>query len=601
MTIEDRVRDALHDYADPIEPVPGSWERISARFDDGVGEMHAPPRSRRPLVLAGTAIALVVLLVAGLVLRDDDRGNRVATTGSVGMPSRILAVTSEGRPQIIDAVSGARLRDLASAPVLPGRQIAVTPDGRDAYVVAGSGDGCADTSIQGLRLAGGFGVSIPRATAPAVSSDGRYLAYLQCPLDAGQPDAILLRDLRTGEEQDFRSPAGTVFGDALVFAEPGRLLFETQELGSGRTAPMALDLATGVMDAGRPPVTADAPEVALPAPPDLVVGDATGRHFVAVVGETLYRWSVGDDEPTKVADGIVTAAWIPDGDAAPKPAADMPKGIAVVRTDGRIADISPVTGAEHSTLGQAAPDAAISAAPDGRTIAVASETRTPGCANPISPRLELWDVVSGARRGVASGAYSPAIGPNGLAAFGISCDGDGLGMTRLATGENYRSDALGGRETESDPRIASVSPLGWSPDGTRLLYWVGVDGENRRRLYVGKLWPAVRAAQTEVTEVPDSDRAQAAAFVDDETLAVAERESPTQSSTTVRFVRLAETAGAFPGPFEIPGYVGSLVADPRGRHLLAVNTDGDLYRWSVHDQVLTKLAEDVTAATWLPW
>jgi hypothetical protein len=40
--------------------------------------------------------------------------------------------------------------------------------------------------------------------------------------------------------------------------------------------------------------------------------DAIGTHFLAVTrGRVLYRWSVGDRAPTKLADGVRAAAWLP--------------------------------------------------------------------------------------------------------------------------------------------------------------------------------------------------------------------------------------------------------------------------------------------------
>jgi hypothetical protein len=52
MKIEERLHDAMHEYADTIEPEPGSWSKIVDRFD----EEPAPRRSAHVgLVFAGVA------------------------------------------------------------------------------------------------------------------------------------------------------------------------------------------------------------------------------------------------------------------------------------------------------------------------------------------------------------------------------------------------------------------------------------------------------------------------------------------------------------------------------------------------------------------
>ncbi|MGI8795626.1 MAG: TolB family protein [Acidimicrobiia bacterium] len=54
-----------------------------------------------------------------------------------------------------------------------------------------------------------------------------------------------------------------------------------------------------------------------------LTSDPSGRHVLALGAAGLYRWSEGDTEPTKIADGIRAAAWVPrvatcrDGDELP--------------------------------------------------------------------------------------------------------------------------------------------------------------------------------------------------------------------------------------------------------------------------------------------
>ncbi len=43
-----------------------------------------------------------------------------------------------------------------------------------------------------------------------------------------------------------------------------------------------------------------------------LVSDGSGQHFLALnqAGD-LYRWSRGDDQPTKVASDVAAATWLP--------------------------------------------------------------------------------------------------------------------------------------------------------------------------------------------------------------------------------------------------------------------------------------------------
>ena len=105
MKIEERLHDAMHEYADTIEPEPGFVVP-----DRGALRRGADAASRaeaRWLVFAGVALALVVALVAVLAVRDDSGGGtRVSTGPAGGMPSRIFAVTETGQPD--DARRGDR-------------------------------------------------------------------------------------------------------------------------------------------------------------------------------------------------------------------------------------------------------------------------------------------------------------------------------------------------------------------------------------------------------------------------------------------------------------------------------------------------------------
>ena len=181
------------------------------------------------------------------------------------------------------------------------------------------------------------------------------------------------------------------------------------------------------------------------------------------------------------------------------------------------------------------------------------------------------------------------------------CDGPSLGFSNLVTEQNYGSDALGSHATERSQSIDFVEPLGWSPDSQRLVYRVHLKDDSRPRSYVGRLWPLVPQAQTQVVELPGGPAVTAATFVDDDTVALAEATSA--GSTEVRRWTVAPGSAEAPSPvlFQVRGQVVSLTADPSGQHFLAVTSAGELYRWSRGDDQPTRLGDGVAAAAWLPW
>ena len=104
MKIEERLHDAMHEYADTIEPEPGSWSRIVRPLRRGAGAVAHPARFarlRRCCARAGRRAR-----------RGARRARRPATArGSrpgpaAGMPSRILAVNEDGHATVLDSTTG---------------------------------------------------------------------------------------------------------------------------------------------------------------------------------------------------------------------------------------------------------------------------------------------------------------------------------------------------------------------------------------------------------------------------------------------------------------------------------------------------------------
>lgn len=650
MKIEDRLSDAMHEYADTIEPDSGSWSKIAARFDDELASPRRP--SRRPLVLAGVTLALVVVLITGLLVRDADDGTRVTTdpNGGAGaaMPKRILAITDTGQPVVLDSTTGDR-QFTYGATIARGSQIAVTPDGQLAYMATGpSYEGCKGHSILQLQIGSGSGsrVVATEATHPAVSPDGRYLAFVHCAATPPSPE-IELRDLATGSAFALRGSAAVALRGLSWSADSRHLAF--QQYG-GRAFVLDIETATSLDDArcvcdqtdangwygylgktgeflgtvtpggdraapGRV-VTLDTDGVegrTLFAWPDQVQdlrSDSSGSNVLMTTDRGLYRWSEGDDEPTKLGE-YLGAAWIPD--AAPpagqlhQSPARLPNGILAVTADRGPVAMGAESGQVHATL--PAPPNVSSLGPilpDGLHAVYGTIDGTDACGGSPPAEVGTVDLATGTQMRIVSGAVAPVVSPDGrFVAYGILCDGVGLGFSDLRDGRNYRIDLV--PSVEALP-VDSVEPVAWAPDSERLLYRTVRAGE-APRYFVGRLWPL--ADDTGAIEISSGHPMMAAAFVDDRQLAIGETSG---RGSRVRFVDLTKP-GCSPSPcevtlqllpesktaFDVPGRITSLVADVSGQHLLVVTQDRALYRWSVSDPNLTKLADDVTAAAWVPW
>jgi hypothetical protein len=95
-----------------------------------------------------------------------------SVTGGPGRPD-IVAVTTKGALVVLDPLSGEARRILVASGVAGGA-VAVSPDGRTAYFAAGRG--CQD-EIESVPLAGGRPRKIAPGVLPAVSPDGKKLAF----------------------------------------------------------------------------------------------------------------------------------------------------------------------------------------------------------------------------------------------------------------------------------------------------------------------------------------------------------------------------------------------------------------------------------------
>jgi hypothetical protein len=638
---EQRLRDALHAEVDELHAAPGAFERLEQRLGmKGRSAEHSA-------LLVGVAVVLVVALTVGAVALARDPSSRRVPAGPAlgGMPRRVLAITDRNQPVVLDARTGRVLTRYESHSVAAGTQVAVAPDGRSFYFVDGIGnEGCQDHSILRFGLAPGIpGQSIADdASEPAISPDGRYLAFYRCTggdaAGAARPDQLVVRDLRLGGDRVLVPPPGTFFGERLIFdADSRHLIYEAVglpaavatdlrrvDLSAGSPMPgLAFGVAqrlVGALDSGArylvvaphvenrkrqagDLVASVGPDPAVPGvrseafegwfwlPSDVTsaAADRTGRHAVAVSRSTLYRWSRGDAEPTKLRDGIVAAAWIPDraADRSPRAIATI-GGAGVPRNTVRFLD--PRDGVE---LGRAevGPDPVthVAATPDGRLVIAT----VPQGGSDCDGTTELVDLATGRRERLLGEAVEAVVNRHGLAAYAIHCDGVTLGFTDLVSGENSRSDPLG--RVRSD--VTGLRVLGWSPNGKWLLYRLR-SPDRTQRFYASRLWPAVRQSRKKVVALPSGGGIVGAAFLDNNHIALAEPGG--HEEVEVRRWKIGTRGREVPSPVvqRLPELPTVLRTDAGGTRVLAVGTR--LAWWRVGDGALHTFPQSVTDATWMP-
>jgi len=290
------------------------------------------------------------------------------------------------------------------------------------------------------------------------------------------------------------------------------------------------------------------------------------------------------------------------GQSRPTNPTSRPKSL-VAALGRRLAILASLDGRASYIPGQFTAVSSIAVTADGRSVIVANEPKD--CkARWYQPEIDRVVIETGSRDRIVGGADSPAVNAMGIVAYGGVCDGLSLGFTDLVTGQNFRSDPLGALASGPSPTIDLVRPLAWLSDGRTLFYEVSVRGEAHPRYYFGRVWPfalpnerVVRVGAALRTTGFDPT---AAAVVDDKALAFAEDYAA--GSRVREWDVSTESLRADRGfqGFLLRETIKALKADPRGTHFLAVTRSGVLYRWSIGDTAPTRLADGVSAASWLP-
>ncbi len=649
---EDDLRRALREEAARVEVGDDSWHRLQSRLTNRFAECSPARSMLRPAI----GVVLIAAILGGtLVVFRGGSSHRVSSgrTDTL-LPSQIVAVTDRSRLVVLDSRSGGVIRTL-SLKVATFRfapELGVSPDGVQIYFtsVDAPPEACATSGIESIfrvpRL-GGRPVVVGRGRTVAVNPrDGRLAFsrdYERCAEGpgvleiAGRGDLNLVPSASNGSKDlesslynlSWSSDGGLLSFDwanastrrpyeldpstatsmdaATCLCSSPRNLATFGFLGGSHVLLGTVPPGPGLRDRSRVVAVGSGGAIdrtlfRWPFPVSSLESDSSGAHILMTSPakrrgrsyyDALYRWSRGDKRPTKIRDGIVAAAWIPDAPSRPPPEVAVVGGTGVPRNAVRILDTQDGHEVRRVETGSD-PVVGLAATPDGSRVVVAT---TPAGAPACAGDMTAVDVATGARQRILGEAATPVVNRNGLAAYPISCDGITLGFTDLRSGENSRTNPLADVASEASPRVTMVEPLGWSPDGTRLLYRLRLRGDPTMHYYVGSLWPAVPSRRTKVREIPHARHVVAAAFLDDHRVLLAGAGS---RRTDLRTWRIGDrNTPAAAGVSRLGEGVTSLVADRSGRHLLALAGDR-LYRFDRDGTGGVRfLAAHVAAAAWL--
>src|ERR1700730_446690 len=328
-------------------------------------------RARGAGMVGLVVVAVVVAEVA--ILRPTERETRISTGPRItaaGMPGEVVAVTTDGRLVVMRSTDGHVTRQLASDAVVDPRglngealSLAITPDGKTVYFMSNAFSGA---TISSVPLAGGPVTNVLGqgccVHSPAVSPDGRWLAYSGVPdrSDAGRD--ILLLDLSlprgpTAASYTRRWTSSTPLGPGigigpLAWAPDSQHLAFIHNDSPDPRSPRVLDINApestlldqlpavhlpdgqpgqarwagylgntgdmlGITGRNSQVVATDArtgigthflftlPGATAPA------ADISGNHLVVTGTDGLYTWNTGDSQPHKIAEHVLAAAWVP--------------------------------------------------------------------------------------------------------------------------------------------------------------------------------------------------------------------------------------------------------------------------------------------------
>jgi len=649
MPIEALLSDALRESVGPLPGQAGDWPELRAR---------GMARHRQGRVRTGIALATVAALVVGLVAvaRTSSEDRTVAT--APGLPSEVVA-SIDGRVVVLSAADGRVVRTLSeSAPNLGATRLTVTPDGETVYVQRGEQCGGEAPSIWRMPTSGGpaYNIGPPGSIgmAPLVSPDGRWLAYAgtasAAPGDCGPFDRLIVQSLAGGDEHHLDyTPTGSVvpigwnpdstrlvtflnepadggrayaavsvsdagLADADRLAEPAGNGYEFLPTGEAVTAfPTETSSRIATFDVATGSELRVVTEVA--APLYLVDVDRAGESFLlegpladAPNGHDLYRATIGEREPVRVASNVNDVVWLPSPplDADPPvttttttaPLAVAGPDSMMVATGDRRLEVRDAGGAVVRFIGAASLDYhRVALAPDGQTLYYEQgSSDLCGAAGEIG-RVRIHEETLNFEF-LAGGSWM-ALGPDGtkLAYRSAGCAADARVVVRDLTTGDERSWVLA-QPNDGGPSADLVGPDGWDADGRHLMLRVNREPST-------EWWYVDTATGVDTLDGPvffprgeQGFEEGPSGFVPLPTAGRWVAVYGSQGDPT-RLVQYDVVADLVVRPLvDLPGSSGVVAGvDLTGRHLLVV-VDGNLYRWSEGDPSLTLVAEGVTAADW---
>ncbi len=370
MTAETRLRDATRAYTERIDVAPDGWKQLCERLE---------PRRRRPWLVAATGSALVLVVVFALSMMAGPGHDPPESTNVGRFPASIVALTTDGRVVVVSSRDGQVIRTLA-VDAQPQGGLAVSPDGRTVYYAQLESSTCGTaqhtvvlTQIVSVPVTGGAAqVIATNVQYPAVSPDGRHLAFTGIPGCSDAGDAVLVLDLGSGSagsrpydrRLDGHAPPQAPGGEIVDLswaADSRHLAFEwhdatkqrgyvqvvdtatTGSIPDGSFVPFAADIgwfgyrgATGdflgllpVPGPSSPATVAtfdaetgalraklfDVPGTNRPEPETVgsLRSDRSGRHLLVSMQSAaaeLLRWNDRERSPKSIAVGIRDAVWL---------------------------------------------------------------------------------------------------------------------------------------------------------------------------------------------------------------------------------------------------------------------------------------------------
>jgi hypothetical protein len=692
--------------ADEAQRRATAWERAGPTRRGGARHRRIAVVVALTVALIAGAAFLVVGTGHDTSVRVESSGQPRSPTGEVVAVTSDgrLVVLASGDGHIVrvlanDAVAQGKDADGSTS-------LSVTPDGQTVYFMrqpAGCG-GCA--SIASVPVAGGpitnpigQGCCIRE---PAVSPDGHWLAFTGVPGKSDAGREILLRDLTVARPPqalvydrlwDSRFTLDVGVGEFAWAPDSRHLAFVGRDTRGG-TPPRVLDTkasqsilldqlppvlikgADGMSGVGylghtgqmlavsdigdRPgqsltaehkplrvvaidPTTGNTTRVLFAlAGASQPIADASGTHIVIQGADGLYRWSRGDRQPTKIADHVLAATWLP---AAPSP---PPSKSATI-----IAHlITPLRGGYQSQVvelgasnGQVRVLAQI---PGGVTVyAIAADRRfvyadgfneqppggipCPGQAKSLTSVLRVPR--SGGQPVLEATGTRPALSPNDtkLAYLHADCGTrtqtfvpGSLAVRELGTGTEHRWSLPPPYTNGNSFGFENIGPLQWAADGTHLLTRVVSGGQPAAPPLGPTNWwlvdttaPSGRLHAAELPIPNSGPDAPLDIIALGSTGRWAALLPAAAQGGPLRVVDYNPTRGAVSTlltTLQVPtnGTAHLVAADASGQHLLLImhvaapTTPGspyiadtnELYQWNAGDAQPTKVASNIVAATW---